>query len=92
MQAKKFLSLSHDCSLYFPCSQVTHVSLEPHHVIRKRSTFEPLRIKVHYDQSVRNLAPEKLAVINNTVLPQALDYWRRALLVKPLAVPIRLNR
>lgn len=28
----------------------------------------------------------------NTVLPQALDYWRRALLVKPLAVPIRLTR
>lgn len=88
----------------------------PHHVRRKRSTYEPLRIRVHYDLSVKNLPDEKFRVINvstnlpeastfeakaeavhsfrmkNTILPQALDYWRKALRVDPLQVPIRLNR
>ena len=67
--------------------QINHI-----HVIRKRDTYEPLRIRVHYDQSVKNLQEEKFNVINSTILPQALDYWRKALRVKPLAVPIRLNR
>lgn len=44
--------------------QINHVHLEPHHVIVKRETFEPLRIEVFYDQSVRNLPPEKFSVIN----------------------------
>lgn len=72
--------------------EVGRVHLEHHHVIRKRSTFNPLRIKVHYDHSVKNLPAEKFAVINNTILPSALNYWKQALLVKPLGVPIRLNR
>ena len=83
----------HACSHQPPNeSEVTLVHLEPHHVIRKRSVYQPLRIKVHYDQSVKNLPEEKFAVINNTILPQALNYWKEALLVKPLGVPIRLNR
>jgi hypothetical protein len=72
--------------------EIGRIHLEHHHVIRKRSTFEPLRIKVHYDQSVKNLPEEKFAVINNTILPNALNYWKQALLVKSLEVPIRLNR
>ncbi|KAI1290328.1 Leishmanolysin-like peptidase [Halotydeus destructor] len=74
--------------------EVSRVYLEPHHVLSKRSirTNEPLRIKVFYDESVKKLPADKFDVINNTVLPQALNYWRDALLVKPLQVPIRLSR
>ena len=54
--------------------------------------YTPLRIKVYYDHSVKNLPEEKFSIINNTILPQALNYWKEALLVKPLGVPIRLNR
>lgn len=83
----------HVCSHQPPLeAEVTLVHLEPHHVIRKRSVYTPLRIKVYYDQSVKNLPEEKFAIINNTILPQALNYWKEALLVKPLGVPIRLNR
>ena len=44
--------------------QVSHVVLDPPPVRRKRSTYEPLRIKVHYDQSVKNLPDEKFRIIN----------------------------
>jgi len=82
-----------ECSHQPPSiDEINHIHLEGHHVIRKRDTYQPLRIHVHYDESVKNLAEEKFNVINSTILPQALDYWRKALRVKPLAVPIRLNR
>ncbi|GIY81664.1 leishmanolysin-like peptidase [Caerostris darwini] len=71
---------------------VQHVHLEPHHIVRKRSISQPLRIKVFYDKSVYRLPPEKFEVINNTILPQALEYWQRTLLVRPMVVPIKLNR
>ncbi|XP_054162566.1 leishmanolysin-like peptidase isoform X2 [Oppia nitens] len=72
--------------------EVSHIHLEDRHVIHKRNTDQPLRIKVFYDSSVRRIPIEKFMIINNTVLPQALDYWQKALNVKPLHVPIRLNR
>lgn len=94
---------------------MSHVYLEPHHVISKRNADQPLRIKVFYDESVKKIPIEKFLIINvslsrshkesfeesfidliesvqNTILPQALHYWERALYVKPLHVPIRLNR
>lgn len=33
-----------------------------------------------------------ISLFQNTVLPQALSYWEKALFVKPLNVPIKLNR
>ncbi|RWS31056.1 leishmanolysin-like peptidase [Leptotrombidium deliense] len=83
-----------------PIKEVNHVHLEPKHVLKKRNTDQPLRIQVHYDQSVRDLPTEKFIIINinlsfssqNTILPKALEYWERALLVKRLGVPIKLSR
>ncbi|RWS04785.1 leishmanolysin-like peptidase [Dinothrombium tinctorium] len=72
--------------------QVNHVHLEARHVLKKRNADQPLRIKVFYDRSVHDLPFEKFIVINNTILPKALDYWAKALLVKPLGVPIKLSR
>ncbi|UYV62458.1 LMLN [Cordylochernes scorpioides] len=75
-----------------PPPRVSHVHLEPAHVVRKRSTNQPLRIKVVYDSSVNKLQKEKFEVIHNRILPEALSYWQKTLLVKPVNVPIRLNR
>ncbi|KAG8200700.1 hypothetical protein JTE90_022316 [Oedothorax gibbosus] len=72
--------------------EIQHVHLEPPHIVRKRSISQPLRIKVFYDKSVYRLPVEKFQVINQTILPQALEYWQRTLLVRPMGVPIRLNR
>ncbi|CAG2122837.1 unnamed protein product, partial [Medioppia subpectinata] len=71
--------------------QVNHIHLEDKHVIQKRSADQSLRIRVFYDSSVKRIPIEKFQIINNSVLPQALDYWQKALHVKPLHVPIRLN-
>lgn len=51
-----------------------------------------LRIKVHYDSSAFELPRDKFNVINNTILPQALDYWQKALQVTPLETPIIISR
>ena len=65
---------------------------EPYHVIRKRSIDQPLRIVLHYDESVYQLEKQQLDLINNTVLPQALEYWERALKVRRTETKILLNR
>ncbi|XP_022253400.1 leishmanolysin-like peptidase isoform X1 [Limulus polyphemus] len=69
-----------------------HVHLESAHVVKKRSITQPLRIKLFYDSSVYRLPKDKFDMINNTILPQAVDYWQKALFVRPMNVPIRLNR
>ena len=38
--------------------------LEPEHVLRKRQADQPLRIKIHYDDSVQDLPSEKFEIIN----------------------------
>lgn len=68
------------------------VHLEPSSHVRKRSISQPLRIKVFYDASVYRLPVEKFVIINDTILPEALAYWERTLMVRPTLVPIRLNR
>lgn len=68
------------------------VHLEPSSHVRKRSISEPLRIKVFYDKSIFRLPPEKFTIINDKILPEALVYWEKTLMVRPMLVPIRLNR
>lgn len=68
------------------------VHLEPSSHVRKRSISQPLRIKVFYDTSVYRLPKQKFSVIMGTILPEALAYWERTLMVRPTWVPIRLNR
>ncbi|CAN7983090.1 unnamed protein product [Ixodes hexagonus] len=88
------------CVQCFRCSYVppkvedilNPVHLEPSSHVRKRSISQPLRIKVFYDKSVYRLPIEKFLIINNTILPEALAYWERTLMVRPTLVPIRLNR
>lgn len=88
------------CVQCFRCSYVppkvedvlNPVHLEPSSHVRKRSISQPLRIKVFYDTSVYRLPVEKFEIINDTILPEALAYWERTLMVRPTLVPIRLNR
>ncbi|KAF6217234.1 hypothetical protein GE061_001588 [Apolygus lucorum] len=73
--------------------EVIHgVHLEPAHVMKKRNIDQPLRILLHYDKSVFNLSEEQFELINSTVLPEALDFWQQALMVRRTESVIRLNR
>ncbi|KAK9497719.1 hypothetical protein O3M35_004387 [Rhynocoris fuscipes] len=73
--------------------QVIHgVHIEPHHIMKKRSIDQPLRIMLFYDESVYNLEDGKFELINGTVLPEALSFWEKALMVRKTENVIRLNR
>ncbi|XP_075166976.1 leishmanolysin-like peptidase, invadolysin isoform X2 [Haematobia irritans] len=59
----------------------------------KRSVeVRPLRISLIYDNSVIGLDTDKFILINNTVLPEAMEFWEQALMVRQTKGPIRLNR
>ncbi|XP_062702031.1 leishmanolysin-like peptidase isoform X1 [Aedes albopictus] len=88
---------SHDhkhCKHQHPkAHEVIHgVKLEPLHVIRKRSLDQPLRILLVYDESVYRLDSAKFALINDTILPEAVRFWEQALMVRQTKEIIRLNR
>jgi len=72
--------------------EVIHVHLEDHHSVRKRSIDQNLRIKLYYDESVYKLKKEQFELINDTVLPEAVTYWSKALRVRKTESKIRLNR
>ncbi|KAK6018150.1 hypothetical protein OSTOST_16277, partial [Ostertagia ostertagi] len=68
------------------------VPIEPGRTRRspKSSTvFEPLRIYLHYDESVLNLPTEKQL---SSLLPEAAGYWEDVLRVARTEAPIRLRR
>ncbi|XP_043668427.1 leishmanolysin-like peptidase isoform X3 [Vespula pensylvanica] len=82
------------CSHQHPrAHEVIHgVHIEPAHEVKKRSISQPLRILLSYDESVFRLDDEKLDLINNTILPEAVHFWERALMVRETKNTIRLNR
>ncbi|XP_014219740.1 leishmanolysin-like peptidase isoform X2 [Copidosoma floridanum] len=82
------------CSHQHPkAHEVVHgVHIEPAHVVKKRSINQPLRILLYYDHSVYRLDDKKLELINNTILPEAVHFWERALMVRETKKTIRLNR
>ncbi|KAL7730250.1 hypothetical protein ACLKA6_016516 [Drosophila palustris] len=61
---------------------------------RRRSVAadQPLRILLVYDDSVYRLEEEKFNLINDTVLPEAVQFWEQALMVRETKGVIRLNR
>ncbi|XP_063220729.1 leishmanolysin-like peptidase [Bacillus rossius redtenbacheri] len=71
---------------------IRDVHIEPAHSVVKRSINQPLRIVLHYDDTVYRLGREKFELINNTVLPVAVHFWERALMVRKTNNVIRLNR
>ncbi|KAJ0184254.1 hypothetical protein K1T71_000677 [Dendrolimus kikuchii] len=71
---------------------VRGVHIEPAHIVKKRSIDQPLRISIFYDHSVYRLEPEKFVMINNTILPEAVKFWERALKVRKTGGPIKLSR
>ncbi|XP_063992522.1 leishmanolysin-like peptidase isoform X2 [Diachasmimorpha longicaudata] len=84
----------HQCSHQHPkVHEVIHgVHVDPPHEVKKRSISQPLRIRLWYDNSVFKLDAEKLELINNTILPEAVHFWERALMVRETKNTIRLNR
>ncbi|XP_044592458.1 leishmanolysin-like peptidase isoform X1 [Cotesia glomerata] len=73
--------------------EVVHgVHIEPAHEVKKRSINQPLRILLFYDESVYRLDAEKFDLINNTILPEAVHFWERTLMVRETKNTIRLNR
>ncbi|KAK5976392.1 hypothetical protein GCK32_011452 [Trichostrongylus colubriformis] len=71
------------------------VPIEPSRSRRspKSSTvFEPLRIYLHYDESVLSLPSEKQLFVNSSLLPEAAGYWEDVLRVARTGAPIRLRR
>ncbi|XP_076260842.1 leishmanolysin-like peptidase, invadolysin isoform X1 [Rhynchophorus ferrugineus] len=72
--------------------EVLHTFVEPHHIIKKRSPDKSLRILLYYDQSVYRLDEEKFNLINDTLLPAAVNFWEKALMVRKADNVIRLTR
>ncbi|KAJ6224326.1 hypothetical protein RDWZM_002871 [Blomia tropicalis] len=73
--------------------EVQHAFIESGHSIHKREADHNLRIKYFYDEeSLKRITIDKFRIINNTVLPEAINYWQQALFVKPFMAPIKLNR
>lgn len=68
------------------------VHLESEHVMKRRSLDQRLRVKIYYDTSVYKLDEAMFELINNTVLPEAVSYWERALMVRKTESVIRLSR
>ncbi|XP_013398644.1 leishmanolysin-like peptidase [Lingula anatina] len=82
------------CNHYIPAQhEVLHdVSLEPLHLMKKRSINQRLRIREVFHSSVNRLPPDKLTLVKHRLLPAALSYWENTLVVRQTAGPIRLNR
>ncbi|XP_049820821.1 leishmanolysin-like peptidase [Aethina tumida] len=72
--------------------EVLHTHIEPEHVMKKRSVNQPLRILLWYDHSVYRLDHERFQLINDTILPQAVSFWEKALFVRRVENVIRLTR
>ncbi|XP_056646340.1 leishmanolysin-like peptidase [Diorhabda sublineata] len=72
--------------------EVLHTKVDPEHVVKKRSADQSLRILLYYDQSVYRLDQERFALINNTILPEAVSFWEKALFVRRTENVIRLTR
>ncbi|XP_023292696.2 leishmanolysin-like peptidase [Lucilia cuprina] len=74
-------------------NSLNHDHQQHHSRRKKRSTVErPLRISLVYDESVLGLDTDKFILINDTVLPEAIQFWEQALMVRQTKGPIRLNR
>ncbi|CAG0889743.1 unnamed protein product [Cyprideis torosa] len=82
-----------DCMSKETKPEVIHAAAqEPVHILKKRSPDQNLRIKLFYDHSVFRLDKEKFDLINDTILPSAVEFWERALRVRSSGAPIRLSR
>ncbi|XP_065832191.1 leishmanolysin-like peptidase [Oscarella lobularis] len=68
-------SLAH--TIYVPQRhELSHVPLDPPHVIRKRSFDQSLRISVFYDSTINALDSAKKTLVQQQLLPNAKDYQR----------------
>ncbi|KAH9524376.1 hypothetical protein Btru_054341 [Bulinus truncatus] len=68
-----------------------NVRLDSEHIIKKRSADKPLRIHLHYDNSVNDLPFENQKIVKIYV-QKAVEFWQSALKVRPSNVPLRLRR
>ncbi|KAK0059365.1 leishmanolysin-like peptidase [Biomphalaria pfeifferi] len=68
-----------------------NVQLDSEHVIRKRDADQPLRIHLHFDDSISELSLERQMVVKAHV-QEAAHFWESALNVRRSATPIRLRR
>lgn len=81
------------CDHRFPKHhEVLHAYLEPHRKVKRRAADQSLRILLYYDQSVYRLDEERFKLINNTILPEAVNFWEKALFVRRPGNVIRLTR
>ncbi|XP_041371859.1 leishmanolysin-like peptidase [Gigantopelta aegis] len=67
------------------------VDVEPRHVLMKRSADQPLRIHLHYDDSLTELPLDHRTLVKKTVL-QAVHFWENTLRVRATMKPIRLRK
>ncbi|XP_033901225.1 leishmanolysin-like peptidase [Acipenser ruthenus] len=74
-----------------PSEVVYGVHLESER-ITKRSSEQPLRIKIIYDSSMEDLVPEKRKLVTDALFPQAIDYLQKAFQVRKQAGPVLLSR
>ncbi|XP_059612345.1 leishmanolysin-like peptidase isoform X1 [Phlebotomus argentipes] len=86
--------IQHQCSHQHPkAHEVIHgAHIEPAHKIRKRSLDQPLRMTITYDESVYRLDEDKFELVNTIILPEAVHFWEKALMVRETKQVIRLNR
>ncbi|XP_019856355.1 PREDICTED: leishmanolysin-like peptidase [Amphimedon queenslandica] len=69
------------------------VPLEEHHHMVKREANQAFRLSIHYDNSVETGLPEGTrTTIKNMIVPQLKTFLESLLMVRPLNVPILLDR
>eukprot|EP00731_Ephydatia_muelleri_P023569 Em0015g1152a len=90
------ISVAHGAAV--PCQHkddienaVHGVYLEPHQHVAKRVANQPMRFSVSYDSSVNLLSANVQSRIM-TIMPQLTSFLSQTLQVKPVGVPILLDR
>jgi leishmanolysin-like peptidase len=69
------------------------VHLEPFHHVIKRQADQSFRLAIHYDSSVESgLSSDVKMRIEDIIVPRLKNFFESALMVRPLGVPILLQR
>ncbi|XP_062519504.1 leishmanolysin-like peptidase [Corticium candelabrum] len=79
-------------SILHPHKDVSHLPLDPHHVLAKRSFDQQLRFSVFYDNTVEGLDSTERALVKDKLVTDAVKYWSQVLKVKQTTSTILLNR
>ncbi|XP_032242043.1 leishmanolysin-like peptidase isoform X2 [Nematostella vectensis] len=84
-----------------PCASAHHWIPRKHemghnvrtgHAHSKHPINQPLRFEVVYDESIESLSAEKNQLVTEKLIPEAVHYFHYTFSVRPIKIPIKLQR